>query len=87
MFRLLQGDYIESVLPDILDYHVLGDLQNELGRALIELGRAENVLMKEANIQDVVQQDSLLLQILTSPDDVDLANVSGDSFGVWYLLF
>ena len=65
---------MESVLDDLLDFHVIGDFHCYFGKAILQMGRAETAMNKD--VFEAGRSD--LLKMLVSPDTVALDAETGD---------
>ncbi|XP_064600438.1 uncharacterized protein LOC135466719 [Liolophura sinensis] len=78
-------DYLHSHLADLLNQHVFRDQKSVIGRAIIELGRAETYVLRCSRSQSGTdisrlpdEQGSTLFQFLVQPDEVPLENLTLD---------
>ena len=83
--------YLDAVMCDILDVHVLGewanakatsmpsedeaDLPSSAGQALLELGKAENELNEKLGPRNNLRSQSVFVDILMNPDKANLENL------------
>eukprot|EP00095_Tigriopus_kingsejongensis_P012477 maker-scaffold323_size206388-snap-gene-1.15 protein:Tk12477 transcript:maker-scaffold323_size206388-snap-gene-1.15-mRNA-1 annotation:"Tankyrase-1" len=70
-------DFLESVLKDLLDFHIIGDLKHNWGQAVLDIGRAESYLLDPRE----PAATSVLLRILLAPESVDLSSLSIEKLG------
>ncbi|TRY72713.1 hypothetical protein TCAL_01136 [Tigriopus californicus] len=70
-------DFIESVLKDLLDFHVLRDVDHPWGQVILDIGRAESYLLDPMNASSM----SSLLQILIAPEQVNLTTITAEQMG------
>ncbi len=67
-------------MAELINHHVLGDEDSNWGSAIMELGRAEQILNKGAAVQE--SQQSTLLRLLVSPQQVRLEKDQLPKFAV-----
>lgn len=82
-------DYLHGSLADLLNTHVFLDSENVVGRVVVELGYAETYALRSCrgqepgDLTDLPAQDgSTLYKLLTDPDNVNLENLTLDTFTV-----
>ncbi|XP_023240246.1 uncharacterized protein LOC111638724 [Centruroides sculpturatus] len=80
-------DYINSRLTELINTHIILDAENVLAQLILELGRIETYLLRASRKQDDHDmsnlpevQGSILHQLLDDTDNVNLENLSVDSF-------
>ncbi|XP_069671476.1 uncharacterized protein [Periplaneta americana] len=80
-------DYLHGSLADLLNTHVFLDSENVVGRVVVELGYAETYALRSCrgqepgDLTDLPAQDgSTLYKLLTDPDNVNLENLTLDTF-------
>ncbi|KAJ9589645.1 hypothetical protein L9F63_017134, partial [Diploptera punctata] len=80
-------DYLHTSLAELLNTHVFLDSENVVGHAIMELGYAETFALRSCRGQDQgdladlpAQDGSTLYKLLTDPDNVNLENLTVETF-------
>lgn len=69
---------MESVLKDLLDFHVFRDVDHPWGQVILDIGRAESYLFDPMATSSI----SSLLQILIAPENVNVTAIKAEQMGV-----
>lgn len=70
-------DFMESVLKDLLDFHVFRDVDHPWGQVILDIGRAESYLFDPMATSSI----SSLLQILIAPENVNVTAIKAEQMG------